>query len=84
MLKWIQQKQPELLKDDDLKKLRAARISGPVFLIYAGDEEFFQKKCNLPIGTSVMLAELAREIAGGETAGIKSKLLSFIPCTPRR
>src|SRR4051794_22833994 len=28
LLEWIQQKLPNLLKDDDLKKLRAARISG--------------------------------------------------------
>jgi len=41
-------------------------------------------KCNLPIGASERLANLARELAGGETAGIKSKLLSFISCTRRQ
>jgi len=46
--------------------------------------EFFENKCNLPIGASERLANLARELAGGETAGIKSKLLSFMSCTPRR
>jgi hypothetical protein len=84
LLDWIQQKRPKLLKGDDLKKLKAARISGHVFLIYAGDVEFFKKECNLPVGTSAVLANLAMEITGGETAGKKSKLLSFIPCTPRR
>jgi hypothetical protein len=54
------------------------------FVKQAGDVGFFKKECNLPIGISGELADLAREIAGGETAGIKSKLLSFIPCTPRR
>jgi hypothetical protein len=43
-------------------------------LIYAGDVEFFEKGCNLPLGTSVMLANVAREIAGEETTSIKSRL----------
>ena len=84
LLGWIQQKRPKLLKGDDLKKLKEAHIPGRAFLIYAGEVEFFKTECNLPIETSVMLANLAREIAGGETTGIKSKLLSFIPYTPRR
>ena len=42
----------------------------------AGNVEFFENKCNLPIGPSLVLADLAREIAGGETASIKNKLLS--------
>jgi hypothetical protein len=70
-------------EDNDLKKLKAACISGLVFLI-AGDAKFFKNECNLPIGTSVMLANLAREITGGENASIKSKLLSFISCTCRQ
>lgn len=41
---------------------------------YAGDVGFFENKCKLPIGTSKRLVKLAREIAGGETAGIKSLL----------
>jgi hypothetical protein len=80
LLEWIQQRRPNQFKDDDLKKLKEARISGPAFLIYAGDEQFFEERCNLSIGTSVMLANLAGEIAGRENAGIKNKLLSFIPC----
>jgi hypothetical protein len=88
LLEWIQQKRPKLLKDDDLRKLKAARISGQVFLICASNVGFFKNRCNLPIGTSYELADLAMEVAGGETAGretagIKSKFLSFIPCTPR-
>jgi hypothetical protein len=75
-------RQPNLLKGDDLRKLKEARISGPAFLIYAGDEEFFEERCNLSIGTSVILANLARELR--ETTGIKSKLLSFVPRTPRK
>jgi hypothetical protein len=74
LLEWIKQRQPDLLEDDDLKKLKDARVSGQAFLISAGNVEFFEKRCKLPPGTSVILANLAREIAGGEIAGIKSKL----------
>jgi hypothetical protein len=42
------------------------------------------KNAICPIGTSERLAGLAKEIARGETAGMKSKLLSFIPCIPCR
>ena len=83
LLKWIQKEQPKLLKGDKLKKFKATDISGEVFLNHAGDVEFFQKECNLTIGLSERLADLARKIAGRETAGIKSKLLSSMPRTPR-
>ena len=78
LLKWIQQKRPKLLKDDDLKELKAARISGRAFLIQAGNVEFFEKKCNLPIGPSLELADLSSEIAErdnqpNQTAGQKRK-----------
>jgi len=84
LLKWIQQKRPGLLRGDNLEKFKAAFIRGAFFVKQAGDVGFFKKECNLPIGISGELADLAREIAGGETAGTMSKLLSFIPCTPRR
>jgi hypothetical protein len=84
LLKWIQQKRPGLLRGDNLEKFKAAFIHGGFFVKQAGDVGFFQKERNLPIGISGELADLAREIAGGGTAGMKSKLLSFIPCTPRR
>jgi hypothetical protein len=43
----------------------------------AGDVEFFKRECHLPVGPSLDLAELAREIAGGEIK--QGKLLSLIP-----
>ena len=43
----------------------------------AGNVESFQKNCHLPFGPSLDLANLAREIAEGETK--QGKLLSFIP-----
>jgi hypothetical protein len=77
LLKWIQQKRPGLLRGDNLEKFEAAFIRGGFFVKQAGDVGFFKKECNLPIGISGELADLAREIAGGETADIKSKLLSL-------
>ena len=84
LLEWIKKNRSKLLSDDQKKTFREKDISGDIFLNHAGDVEFFENKCNLPIGASERLANLARELAGGETAGIKSKLLSLIPCTARR
>ena len=72
----------ELLTDRNLDKFKGAEIDGSVFMDHAGDVKFF-KECNLSMGISERLAKLAT-IAGGETTGIKSKLLSFMSCTPRR
>jgi hypothetical protein len=61
LLLWIQDKKPELLDDGVLETFKAARISGKAFLKYAGDVQFF-KECDLPMGTSSDLADLAHEI----------------------
>ena len=84
LLEWIQQKRPELLEDDQLEKFKAARISGEIFLDLAGNPDTFERNLNLAFGVSRMLANLAAEIVGMETARMKSKLLSFIPYTLRR
>jgi hypothetical protein len=78
LLAWIEDKRPALLDDDKSEKLRNAEISGEVFLTCAGDKEFFKSDCKLPPGTAVVLANLSRELAEEEAAGIKSKLLSFM------
>ena len=78
LLQWIEQKRPGLLRDTNLEIFKQAFIDGDVFVDHAGDVEFFEIKCKLPIGISERLAKLAREIAGGETAGIKSKL--YLSC----
>jgi len=39
----------------------------------AGNAGFFKKECNLPIGTSLILAHLAAEIVGMESVGMRSK-----------
>jgi hypothetical protein len=68
---------PQLLEDDDdLENFKAAKISGEVFLMLAGDVDSFERKCHLPFGPSRGLAELAKELGGGVKQG---KLLSFIP-----
>jgi hypothetical protein len=60
LLLWIQEKKPELFEDEVLEIFKAAHISGKAFLKYAGDVQFF-KECNLPMGTSSDLADLAKE-----------------------
>jgi hypothetical protein len=84
LLRRIEDMRPELLRGNNLEKFKAAFIDGDVFVDHAGDVEFFENKCKLPIGISERLAKLAREVTGGQTAGITSKLLSFMSCTPRR
>ena len=79
LLGWIDEKRPHMLEDDDRENLRLARISGEVFLTFAGNIEFFENKCKLPVGIAVVLANLSRELAK-----VDSKLLSFMSCTPRR
>jgi hypothetical protein len=84
LLEWIQRKRPGLLEDDNLETFKRAFIRGNVFVKYGCNMGFFKGGCNLPIGISCELADLAVEITRGETAGMKSKLLSFMSCTPRR
>jgi hypothetical protein len=56
---------PQLLEDDDdLENFKAAKISGMLFLRKAGDTQFFENKCHLPVGPSEELAYLASEIKG--------------------
>jgi hypothetical protein len=73
LLEWIQQQEPNPLKGDKLEKFKAADILGRAFLMKAGNVEFFEEKCHLPIGTSLVLADLAREIMEGETADMVQK-----------
>ena len=84
LLDWIKTNRPKLLSDDQLEKFEQQDISGDVFLNHAGEWEFFKNSCGLPTGPSDRLANLATELAGGETSVVKGKLPSFILCTPRR
>ena len=81
LLEWIQQNEPKQLKGDALEKFKAACISGMVFLMKAGNVEFFENKCNLPIGPSEALAGLARNIAGKKqdtSIGKSTELAPFV------
>ena len=84
LLNWIHQQRPKLLRGETLNKFQDAHIPGVVFLYHAGNVQWFENDCGLPIGPSETLARLAACIKGTETAGIKSKLLSFILRTPHR
>jgi hypothetical protein len=80
LLKFIQQKRPHILEDDDdLENFKKAKISGKFFLTLAGKTEFFEEKCHLPVGISGELAEVVKEITGAKTTIEQGKLLSFIP-----
>jgi len=81
LLEWFQQSRRKVLKGDQLEKFKAAHISGGVFLKYAGDANTFEKKCGLAFGVSETLADIAAEIVGTETAGMKGKFFYTIYTT---
>jgi hypothetical protein len=84
LLKRIQTSLPGVFDHGDLEKFKAANIRGRTFVKHGCNVGFFKDECKLSVGASYELADLVKEIVGGETAGMKSKSLSFIPCTPRR
>ena len=69
LFNWIIKKRKEALDDDDIRELEKAKITGEVFWTYAGNEEVFEKKFNLPFPICVMLANLSREFKEAVTAG---------------
>ncbi|KIX08519.1 uncharacterized protein Z518_03175 [Rhinocladiella mackenziei CBS 650.93] len=71
LLAWIKDKRPDLLDNDGSEKLRKAETSGEVFLACAGNREFYRNDCKLPLGTAAVLANLSRELAEEEAAGIQ-------------
>jgi hypothetical protein len=75
LLQWIQETSPNLLKNNDhLERFKVQYITGKLFLIKAGQGDFFENRCNLPAGPSEELSELASEIVRRET----SELTFFI------
>jgi hypothetical protein len=59
VLRWIQQRKPNLLKEDDVNNLKKARIAGSAFLDF--DVESF-KSCGLPVGIAVPLSRRVDEV----------------------
>src|SRR3954453_19915319 len=64
VLRWIQQRDPNILEDDDLDNFKKARIAGRAFLL--SSFEFFNKHCGLSPGASVALYSLVDEIREGK------------------
>jgi hypothetical protein len=81
LINWLQGQEPKVLPDDKVENFKKTNFAGRAFLAKAGNAEFFEEKLGLLMGDSVAVAELALEIT---TAGIKSKLLSFMSYIPRR
>ena len=61
LLRWIQQKRPNLLSGDDLEKFIAAKILGGGFLRAGGDRKIFMD-AGLPVGISQELSMLSHEV----------------------
>jgi len=59
VLRWIQQRDPTLLEDDDLHNFIEERIDGRAFLV--SDVEFY-KSCGLHRGVGQSLKYLADEV----------------------
>jgi hypothetical protein len=79
LLEWIQQKRPNLLTGEDVKKLKKEHISGLAFLLAADHMvETFENGCNLRIGASLELTNLAREIVGEKDPGIIHQPCTFV------
>ena len=64
LLQWIQQKEPTLVRGENVEKFKAEHITGRAFLKHAGDVDFYKMKCKLPPVLSDDLADLASEIIG--------------------
>jgi hypothetical protein len=63
LLEWIQKKLPSLRRTDNNDRFLKSRINGHVFLMGAGNEDFFME-AGLPFRPSVELAELAQNVIG--------------------
>lgn len=70
LLEWIQKKLPSLRETDNSDRFLKSRINGQVFLVGAGDVDFFME-AGLAFGPSFELAELAQNVIGDrEQAGL--------------
>ena len=63
VLRWIQQRDPNILEEDDLNNFKKARIAGSAFLL--SSFEFF-KGCDLSRGASLVLNGLVDEVKEGK------------------
>jgi hypothetical protein len=59
VLRWIQQRDSNILGEDDLDNFKNTRIAGRAFLRF--DVEFFTN-CGLPLAVAVALKDLTDEV----------------------
>jgi hypothetical protein len=64
VLRWIQQRAPEILIDGDLKKFNKSGITGRAFSVSSFN--FFEKSCGLSPRASLALEDLVGEIKEGK------------------
>ena len=77
---WINEKESNLLDNDEIEKLRKAKVRVATFLSDAArDVRFFTDLCGIHPGIAAVLVDLSKELTKED-----SKLLSFVSCTPRR
>ena len=60
VLRWIQQRNQNILKGDNLEKFNKAGFTGSDFSI--STVEFFNKLCGLSVGASLLLDDLLNEV----------------------
>jgi hypothetical protein len=60
VLRWIQQRDSNILEEDDVDNFREQRITGRAFL--ASSVEFFQRNCGLSSGVGLGLQVLVEEV----------------------
>jgi hypothetical protein len=63
VLRWIQQRDPSILEDDDLDNFNKAGITGSAFLLSSFN---LFKSCNLSPGASLALNSLVDEVKEGK------------------
>jgi hypothetical protein len=60
VLEWIQQRNRNILKGDNLKKFKDVCIIGSLFL--DSDVDFYTQNCHLPLGIGLALEKLVDEV----------------------
>src|SRR5271163_1389437 len=70
VLRWIQQRDPNILEGDNLNTFIESKICGSAFL--ASSVKFYSRECGLPPGPSLALGDLVNEVKEGS---------KFIPWT---
>jgi hypothetical protein len=63
LYEWIQEMKPNILKGDDLEKLRKLDFDGDAFLL--SSLKFFQETCGLAAVVSLKLKGLANKVKQG-------------------